>query len=947
DQENPDIGSVIAFIFASQMGENVRRFNMVLDNYYVELINMLGISLQPAQPASVAVILNLASDTVPGLDVPKGTRLLGWNEEGDNDSSVIFETEQNIHVTDARLSEMFMVSKETGKVIPVTDEFTLFDFSADGIGKNALLLYHSSMFDIENENIYLKLPGGEQIVKGIAERKYRISYYAEEGLIPVELCGAEGEMVVIQKDRPCKKIAGEDGLQSLLVLESRVPVTETIEAEDILISSSGDAVMPEFVSNGTTDLEITDFKMFGDTLALYEECYIGHSGFFSKPGAVVTIQFDVAFEENYVSFKRQEEAENLKIIKRRPRNAEEQWVSAYAQEVSIEYYNGVGWKRLECQRDYKRMFAEAKSGTYELNFICPEDWAEAGIGGYQMPCIRIQLLKSDNCYMQPCIHCYPRIRNMTIAYTYEGQFKRPEKVEGIYGTQRLDVTKPLMEKRGIAVFSKGRYEETALYLGFDRKFDNGPISLWFDIEENSMRDRVLLEYSYSTIRGFKPMKVLDGTRNMTSSGMIFFIPQSDMAPQVLEDKELYWIKISLQGRLEEKDKPHIRRILLNAVEARNVETLEEEEFYIDQAVPDMQFALNAQNILSAEVWVNETGSFSDKQISRQLSDNPDGTRAVYNFLGEIEEFYVKWQEVSDFSQSLPRDRHYVLDRMNNKLIFGDGVHVMIPQMTKAAAFKVTVRCSAGQEGNVEAYRISDTASNLLFIDNIYNPIPAFGGSNMETLENALKRGSNILSARHRLVTETDYVREVKSFSDTIDKVRCVIGKTVSGVSEEDCISLVLLMKDYQKGSYSFHKMKNQIWEHLMAHCEISVEPACLHIVEPVFVDICVNAWVEVFDMENAFEIREIIEEFLRNYLSPVRADRNQGWDIGVIPKTTQIMFGLNVIKEKAVIRQIAITAKYRDDTGIHETDLQRLPVNPFFVCRNGEHRIYVLTSEQR
>lgn len=57
DEENPDIGSVIALLFTDEMEENIRRYNTLLERDYVELMNMLGISLKPAFPAHSIVLL--------------------------------------------------------------------------------------------------------------------------------------------------------------------------------------------------------------------------------------------------------------------------------------------------------------------------------------------------------------------------------------------------------------------------------------------------------------------------------------------------------------------------------------------------------------------------------------------------------------------------------------------------------------------------------------------------------------------------------------------------------------------------------------------------------------------------------------------------------------------------------------------------------------------------
>jgi len=51
DREDPDIGSVIAKLFAGQMEENIGHCNQVLDRYHREFVNFLGLSLLPAKPA--------------------------------------------------------------------------------------------------------------------------------------------------------------------------------------------------------------------------------------------------------------------------------------------------------------------------------------------------------------------------------------------------------------------------------------------------------------------------------------------------------------------------------------------------------------------------------------------------------------------------------------------------------------------------------------------------------------------------------------------------------------------------------------------------------------------------------------------------------------------------------------------------------------------------------
>ena len=99
------------------------------------------------------------------------------------------------------------------------------------------------------------------------------------------------------------------------------------------------------------------------------------------------------------------------------------------------------------------------------------------------------------------------------------------------------------------------------------------------------------------------------------------MPPSDMAKQTLEGQEAYWIKITdLKQELEEHPgrRPLIRNIVPNGIEVDNIDTMGEEDYYIDAFGPDMEFQINARNILSVDVWVNETANFTAGEMKHLL-----------------------------------------------------------------------------------------------------------------------------------------------------------------------------------------------------------------------------------------------------------------------------------------------------------------------------------------
>ncbi|MCX4320317.1 MAG: hypothetical protein OSJ44_11415, partial [Lachnospiraceae bacterium] len=104
-----------------------------------------------------------------------------------------------------------------------------------------------------------------------------------------------------------------------------------------------------------------------------------------------------------------------------------------------------------------------------------------------------------------------------------------------------------------------------------------------------------------------------------------------------------------------------------------METLEEQEYFADFSPLKRRFPLYANHILHAKVWVNEKGALSQEEMKGLLKSCPENVRAEYNVLGEIEEFYVLWQEAEEFELS-ENPRSYRIDRGTSEVIFGGGIH---------------------------------------------------------------------------------------------------------------------------------------------------------------------------------------------------------------------------------------------------------------------------------
>lgn len=987
DPEHADIGSAIAKIFAYSMKENIDLENHTMDRYHAEFVNMLDLSLKAAKPAGSMVQFTLVEDTIPGTQIRKGTRLVADTDKTDS-GQVIFETDRDIYVTNSRITDAFMTDREDGSFVPLLGSFepvSLLDgeidrtrgsevaeenetsqdsrprysgsnsklrpfvlFSETGnISKSALVLYHESLFDIEDEPIYIRLEGSKDIVDKIRSGDYILRYYSESGFQEFDSVAihSDDQTIELKKHEICRHLIVGGRSYAVVTIEAVGIVRDTEELKHIGLSSSGKERSADFVTDGTGDLNVEAFAPFTDTLSLYNECYIGHDLYFSKGGSRITVHFDVRHKERNLFLSRQEEEAELKVIKKKPKMLPSDIpAEAYADEIIMEYYNGLGWRKLPVDTDVSGICAGSGSGSISISFLCPSDWAKTQAGAYFGRAIRLRLMKADNCYLRPGIHHYPVIEHFRAEFTYEGHFVDPDRLYRVAGTEKKEITETLKTGRRFVAMSGGLYHDDALYLGFNHRIENGPVSIYFELEDQLNMNEMKCRYEYSTGDGFRPLKIVDNTKDFSRSGAVIFLPPADMASLKLENRKRYWIRIS-RSKIQEKSEsriflPRIRKVLTNVVYVTNTVTDKEEDFYLNDTTPNQHFALGRNNILDAEVWVNEKRNVLKEEIERIQEERPEDIRVETDMLGNMSAVFIRWQETSGFDTCVD-PRSYMIDRMNGELIFSDGIKAKMPRVTNDVAFKVRVRTSDGAAGNVEVGAINETVGTELYIDRVYNPVRAYGGSDLETIPEAFRRGANMLSSRGRLVSDKDYIYTILGYSDSIEKAACVSGETVDGRKQPQDISFVLLMKDYMEGSFSFHRISGPLKQYLLERSPVTISPDHVFVVEPIFVSVSVSVWALVKDEEASFEIQSNIIELLNSYLSPVAEQGDSGWPIGVIPKRAQIMMKLGTLKNRAVIRKSVITVHYVDKDGEHTLDIDDVQVSPFMVIRSGEHKIYI------
>lgn len=968
DSKDPDIGSALALIYIDQMEDNIRRLNQLPEKYHTEFANLLGLTLHSAYPASGVAVVELLRGTVPGVELPRGTSLTAEADGG----SVFFETKEDVYITNAQLTDILSLSGTHGKIYPLLGgakpaelianpqktfreesspeaaeqtPFLLFDYSEAGIEKNAVLFYHSSVFGVDASTpIEIQLIGtdGEAMAPKFADpSQWRWSYLGNEGLTPFTRVCAKGNALHLYRDHELNPQIFDGQAYYSICLEALQPIEDTVTVSDIRISSCRDEGKPELILRDGQELSAVECMPFGETISLFDECYICDNQVFSQMGATVHLSFQLSSRRKMMNLTAVQQKEELKIIKLKPKAVQYTAATTAPEQVTIEYYNGQLWRTLPCDQDWSQLLDGTHNGKHTIAFTCPADWHRVPINGYEGLCLRIRVTQADNCYLLPCEHTAPVLENVQLTYSYENMWKQPQRVETISGTQRENQTDAFLQGKLVTLFKALPYPEASLYLGFDRPFEGAPISMLFDVEENVHFHMEPITFEYSTRNGFRQMKVIDRTRQFAGSGTVLFMPPSDFEAMEVENIRRWWIRLRSTEEAVKGYHPPIRSIRLNAVDISNCHTQPEESFYIETSTANMTFQLSAQNILCANVFVSEFGELSRSQMRKMQEEQPEDVRVETDFLGEITGFYVRWTEVDTFDRSQIGDRHYMIDRASNTLIFGDGIHVKIPQARQDAAILVqTVSCD-GSRGNVPAGAISGFYSNVLYVSSVTNPSKTFAGSDLEDLESARKRGAELFSGRGRLISETDYLRAVKSFSGTIEKVKCMAGYDRDGVFHPSVITIAIMTQDYASGNESFHNIREPLRKMLLEKCEATVRPEDLLLTEPSYVTISVSVWVKTADSSHAFSIQNLILDSISRFLDPLPSPGHSGWDIGVLPTENQLTMLLQSLRFPGHISRIVTVARYADPSGTHEVALDEMPNAPFAIGIGGDCHVYI------
>jgi hypothetical protein len=893
------------------------RLNQVPEKNYVAFLNLLGIKLRPPRAARALLQFKVVEGSGKQR-VPRGTQV-STPQAGD-DQTVTFETGADLVVHEVKLDRAFSYFDDS-----YSDNSRFLDSATESVGfevfggaqrVDRFLYFSDARFagvgDASVLRIYIGCPerGGRDMARLLEWEFWNGTRWQEMRQAPIEV--DRGEVAFFGPlDFQPTAVHHIEGLWVRARLAEVPEKSEDTEIDTIRarVEVVGEGLLPE---KAFTNL---------DTQA-YIQLDLGKNAYpFGKDPKVDCILYLACDEitataDAYVAMELQ-----LADAAAIPRpNPSDQLVLAW------EYHDGKRWRHLgrtgprgllpgagDEHGFHDETRAMSQPGT--VSFRRPKDMEAVDVNGETKRWIRVRIekgdfgeagtytlendkwtLKDDRPLRPPALK--------SINFRYREDYREVRHALAFNDFSFTDITELARTEYTIfQPFNPNADESPALYMGFVDRLPNDSVGVYFQLDEElglgslpteeagvetpelgkfeamkkltwESEQRVVWEYWDG--KAWEPLAVQDETGGFTSSGFANFVGPDDWQKNMKFTEERFWIRARLEmgGYVRQ---PRVRRILTNVVDAFHHETVRDETVGSSDGSPLQVFKLLRGPLLEDEfIEVRERQRPQPDEI---IDLGPDAVRPVDPDSATSQEVYVRWKRVDSFFDSGPRSRHYTVDYVTGEIKFSDGRKGMVPPEGRNSVLAHSYRIGGGAVGNVNAGTLTSLTRALSYIDAVTNPLPASGGADRESVEEAKARAPYTIKSRDRAVTSEDFEMLALRASTNLARAKCVPDRTNRGA-----VTLVLVPKAETKEGELTRRLlpSNEILRFIKRYLdERKLVGTVLNVIKPRYKDLSLRVVLLRRTVGTSDRLRREIELKLRRFMHPLLGGRDsRGWEFG-------------------------------------------------------------------
>ncbi len=409
-------------------------------------------------------------------------------------------------------------------------------------------------------------------------------------------------------------------------------------------------------------------------------------------------------------------------------------------------------------------------------------------------------------------------------------------------------------------------------------------------------------WEYLAADGFRPLQPRDDSEFLRKSGMLSCIPDADWQPQWRYGTRACWLRLRIPRGQLAKLPPQLH-YLVNSVPASHCEQVEDEVLGGGSGDAFENFRLLKTPVLGAlRLKVREPGPLHPLERQKlELKAPGEAVREIRDEEGELQGYWILWQEVSSFIESGPRDRHFTLDRLHGLVQFGNGQRGRMPPRGQDTVVAEYYRSGGGAVGNVGVGEIREPERALPGLDAIRNPLAAVGGSNLGDLAEVRVRGPELLRNRERAVSCEDFGWLVQLAFPLVSRVLCRTRGGVSGLIDVSVLPRVEGIGE-DRAAEPWHapvELLKDVRTFLHKRCQPGFQ---ISVSGPRFVSFDLRAVVVLRPGEGDREARARIAAAARAWFDPYTGGpEGKGWPFGREVKAVEVLRALRSLPEVLAI----------------------------------------------
>jgi predicted phage baseplate assembly protein len=296
---------------------------------------------------------------------------------------------------------------------------------------------------------------------------------------------------------------------------------------------------------------------------------------------------------------------------------------------------------------------------------------------------------------------------------------------------------------------------------------------------------------------------------------------------------------------------------------------------------------NAVAALAAQTVLNEVAGGSDGTPNQTftLSSTPvlDGSLVLQVDEGSGP---ATWTQVDDFSGSGPHDLHYMLDPTTGVIRFGDGVyhgHIPVANLAAPSASIIAAiyQFGGGARTNIAAGTPLTLMTSVPGIDagNITNPFAAYGGTDEESLQEAMDRAPRALKSQGRAVTEADFELLAKQ-AGPISRAKALPLRhpDFPGIDVPGAVTVVILPDVDSPAPMPSPGLLRTVCAYLNQRRLLTTE---LYVIPPTYIPVTVTLDVLAQPDADTGAVEQAVEAAITAFLDPRHGGSDgQGWPFG-------------------------------------------------------------------